>query len=87
MEQENENLNDLANGQEFTKGQKIVIGNTDEDDPESLNEFDNAVAGTVKGRGRKKREVALVYDRYYEKSPRTFLLLAAKVLFCFACAR
>ncbi len=84
MEQENENLNDLANGQEFTKGQKIVIGNTDEDDPESLNEFDNAVAGTVKGRGRKKREVALVYDRYYEKSPRTFLLLAAKVLFCCA---
>lgn len=84
MEQENENLNDLASGQEFANGQKIVVGNTDEDDPESLNEFDNAVAGTVKGHGRKKREVALVYDRYYEKSPRTFLLLGAKVLFCCA---
>lgn len=84
MEQENENLNDLASGQEFANGQKTVVGNTDEDDPESLNEFDNAVAGTVKGHGRKKREVALIYDRYYEKSPRTFLLLGAKVLFCCA---
>ncbi len=84
MEQENENLNDLASGQEFANGQKTVVGIADEDDPESLNEFDNAVAGTVKGHGRKKREVALVYDRYYEKSPRTFLLLGAKVLFCCA---
>ena len=84
MEQEYENLNDLTSGQEFVNGQKIVVGNADEDDPESLNEFDNAVAGTVKGRGRKKREVALVYDRYYEKTPRTFLILGAKVLFCCA---
>lgn len=84
MEQEYENLNDLTSGQEFANGQKIVVGNADEDDPESLNEFDNAVAGTVKGRGRKKREVALVYDRYYEKTPRTFLILGAKVLFCCA---
>lgn len=84
MEQEYENLNDFSGEQEFAGGQKIVVGTADDDDPESLNEFDNAVAGTVKGHGRKKREVALVYDRYYEKTPRTFLILGAKVLFCCA---
>lgn len=80
MEQENENLNDLTSGNE--SGQTIVSGSAD--DPESLNEFDNAVAGTVKGHGKKKRDVALVYDRYYEKTPATFLILGAKVLFCCA---
>lgn len=82
MEQENENLNDLVSGQEFLTEQKIVIGGGTEDDPESLNEFDNTL--TEKARGKKKREVALVFDRYYEKTPRTFLLLAGKVLFCCA---
>lgn len=80
MEQENENLNDLTSGNESS--QKIISGSAD--DPESLNEFDNAVAGTVKGHGKKKRDVALVYDRYYEKTPATFLILGAKVLFCCA---
>lgn len=81
MELENENLNDITSG--LDGGQKIISGNAGED-PESLNEFDNAVAGTVKGHGKKKREVALVYDRYYEKTPGTLLILGAKVLFCCA---
>ncbi|MCM1164611.1 MAG: transglutaminase-like domain-containing protein [Lachnospiraceae bacterium] len=48
-------------------------------DPESLNEFDNMIAGTASA--GKKRDVALVYDRYYEKAPKTLPMLIAKTLF------
>lgn len=71
-------------GQGLVNEQKIVIGGKSEDisDPD-FDSGDTAVV-TRQGRGKKKREVALVFDRYYEKSPRTLLLLAARVLFCCA---
>lgn len=81
MEQRFDNESLLGSGQYLVGEQKIVIGGA-EDDPETLNEFDNAVADG--GRRGKRREIALVYDRYYEKAPKTFLLLAGKVLFCCA---
>ncbi|MDE7362550.1 MAG: transglutaminase-like domain-containing protein [Oscillospiraceae bacterium] len=78
MEQ-NDNENLLLGGQEFVSSQKIIIGA--EDDPETLNEFDNTVAEKI---GGKRREVALVFDRYYEKAPSAGLLLIAKIVFCCA---
>lgn len=71
-------------GQDFVNEQKIVIGGKAEDIPEPDFDSGDTAVVTRQGRGKKKREVALVFDRYYEKAPRTALLLAARVLFCCA---
>lgn len=87
MEQEKDNIyDDMLDGQEFLSEQKVVIGDgpENEEDIDTLNEFDDRVATVSSGRRRKKREVALVFDRYYEKAPKTFRMLAGKVLFCCA---
>lgn len=80
----NDEIAENIAGQEFVGEQKIVIGGRADDIPEP--DFDGADSAVVtrRGRGKKKREVALVFDRYYEKAPRTWLLLAARVLFCCA---
>lgn len=72
-------------GQDLVNEQKIVIGGKADDDI-SEPDFDSGDTAVVtrQGHGKKKREVALVFDRYYEKAPRTALLLAARVLFCCA---
>lgn len=71
-------------GQDLVNEQKIVIGGKTEDIPEPDFDSGDTAVVTRQGRGKKKREVALVFDRYYEKAPRTALLLAARVLFCCA---
>lgn len=83
-EKRNETTNTYISGQNLVNEQKIVIGGENEETSElDFDSGDTAVV-TRQGRGKKKREVALVFDRYYEKAPRTALLLAARVLFCCA---
>ncbi len=84
MGKRNETIKDNIRGQDFVNEQKIVIGGKAEDIPEPDFDSGDTAVVTRQGRGNKKREVALVFDRYYEKAPRTLLLLAARVLFCCA---
>ena len=83
-EKRNETTNTYLSGQNLVNEQKIVIGGENEETPEPDFDSGDTAVVTRQGRGKKKREVALVFDRYYEKAPRTALLLAARVLFCCA---
>jgi len=84
MGKRNDTIKDNIREQDFVNEQKIVIGGKAEDIPEPDFDSGDTAVVTRQGRGNKKREVALVFDRYYEKAPRTLLLLAARVLFCCA---
>lgn len=84
MGKRNETTENNFLGQDLVNEQKIVIGGKSEDIPEPDFDSGDTAVVTRQGHGKKKREVALVFDRYYEKAPRTALLLAARVLFCCA---